>query len=59
MEQSFSVSNKIVMMDSGTVKKTGTPDELADDREDLVKLFGAAVKKVDDENLVFPYVMVR
>ena len=59
MEQSFSVSNLIVMMDNGTIKKTGTPEELADDREDLVKLFGAAVKKVDDENLVYPYVMVR
>ena len=59
MEQSFSVSNLIVMMDNGTIKKTGSPEELADDREDLVKLFGAVVKKVDDENLVYPYVMVR
>lgn len=59
MEQSFSVSNKIVMMDNGSVKKTGTPEELACDRDNLVKLFGAAVKRVDDENLVYPYVMVR
>lgn len=59
MEQSFSVSDKIVMMDNGTVKKIGAPGELAGDRETLVKLFGAAVKRVDDENLVYPYVMVK
>lgn len=57
--QSFSVSDRILLMDDGIVAKTGTPDDLEQGREDLVRLFGAAVKRIDGENLLYPYVLVK
>jgi iron complex transport system ATP-binding protein len=57
--QSFSVSDIIVLMDQGAVRKTGTPDSLEKFRDDLVQLLGAAVKQIDDEKLMYPYVLIR
>ena len=57
--QSFSLSDIIVLMDQGVVRKTGTPDSLEKYRDDLVQLLGAAVKRIDDEKLMYPYVLIR
>lgn len=57
--QSFSLSDIIVLMDQGVVRKTGTPDSLEKYRDDLVQLLGAAVKRIDDEKLMYPYVLMK
>lgn len=57
--QSFSVSDRIVLMDDGLAVKTGSPEDLEKDRDGLVQLFGAAVKRIDEEKLLYPYVLVR
>ena len=46
-------------MDQGVVRKTGTPDSLEKYRDDLVQLLGTAVKRIDDEKLMYPYVLIR
>ena len=55
----FSISDRIVLMDGGTVQRTGTPEELAGERDVLARSLGAAVKRIDDEELLYPYVLIK
>ena len=57
IEQGFSYSDKIVLMGGRCIRKTGSPGELAAEKEEMRNIFGAAVKEADDEELLYRYVM--
>lgn len=59
IEQSFTYSDRILVMADRTVRMCGTPEELAEEQEGLRDLFGAAVRRLDQEGLLHPYVLVR
>ena len=59
MEQSFSYSDQIVIMDNRAIRRSGTPADLAGDTQVLEEVFGASVKKTEDRELLYPDVLVK
>ncbi len=59
IEQGFSFSDRIVIMEDRCVKKTGTPKELVGEKEEFRKMFGAAVKESKDAESLYPYVLIK
>lgn len=59
LEQAFSVSDQILIMEEGRLIATGTPAELAEDKETLRRVFNASVKRMDGEDLIYPYLIVK
>lgn len=59
IEQGFSYSDQIVIMEDRHVKQTGTPIELAKEKESFREIFGAAVKESEDADSLYPYVLIK
>lgn len=59
IEQGFSYSDRIVLMGERCIRKTGSPEELAAEKEELRNIFGAAVKEADDKELLYHYVLIK
>ena len=59
IEQSLSVSDMIYLIDNRTVTASGTPEELLKEEDLIRNIFGVSLKKVDDDNLLYPYVAVK
>ena len=58
IEQGFSYSDRLVVMGDRCVEKTGTPKELAENRDELRRIFGVAVKETDDKDSLYQYVLI-
>ena len=59
IEQAFTYSDRIVIMDERLIRKTGTPKELVKEKEELRKIFGAAVRESEEADNLYPYVLTR
>ena len=59
IEQGFSHSDKIVLMGERCIRKSGSPGELAAEKEELRNVFGAAVKEAGDQELLYKYVLTK
>ncbi len=59
LEQCFRTSDRICLMDKGCLLRHGTADEIAGEEEHLRALFGVSVRKSEDDELLYPYVMVK
>ena len=59
IEQGFSYSDNIVVMGDRCIRSIGAPDEIAEDVEGLRGTFGAAVKRTDDREMMYPYILTK
>lgn len=59
LEQSFACSDLICLMEDRRIIKTGKPEEIAEDEESLRRVFGVTLKKTQDRDLLYPYVIRR
>ena len=59
IEQGFSYSDRIVLMEERCIRKTGTPKELVKEKEELRSIFGAAVKESEDKELLYQYILTK
>lgn len=59
LEQSFAISDMIYLIDNRAVAASGEPEILLKEETLFRSIFGVALKKEDNENLVYPYAAVR
>ena len=59
IEQSFSYSDRLCLLHKRTVAAQCTPDELAGKEELLREVFGAAFRRSDQEEALYPYYALR
>ena len=59
LTQSFSISDKIYLIDNRSILSYGEPEELLKDEETLRSVFGVYLKKEANEKLLYPYVAVK
>lgn len=59
IEQGFAYSDYIVLMSDRTVTASGTPEELTDRENAIRDTVGVYIKKTDDTELLYPYVLVK
>ena len=59
LEQSFSCSDRIAVMEDRTIVRAGTPEAVAADRDLLRHVFGASPVHSEDEDLLYSYVLTK
>lgn len=59
IEQSFTYSDKLILMRERTVIANGTPEELLAKEELIRDTFGVYVMKTVDKSLLYPYVLTK
>ena len=59
IEQCFAYCDKIFLMEDRKLEYAGTPDELAKNELIIRRNFGIAMKKSEDEESVYPFVMKK
>lgn len=59
LEQAFSVSDRIFIMKDGRLIADGAPEELANEGEILRKVFNVSLKRMDRDDLIYPYAIVK
>ena len=59
LEQSFAYSDQICLMDQRRIISIGSPEELAKDPNMFRSIFGVTVKRINDPEMLYPYVIGR
>ena len=59
LEQSFAYSDQICLMDQRRIISIGSPEELANDPNMFRSIFGVTVKRINDPEMLYPYVIGR
>ena len=59
IEQGFSYADRIVLMDVGKIKRSGTAAEVLKETDAIREVFGAVVKKSEDADTLYPYVLAK
>lgn len=57
LPQSFTLADKIALLKGGRIAGEGTPEQLTEKPDLVRKTMGAAVARVEGENLLYPYLL--
>ena len=59
IDAGLSYSDMVYLMENRTVAGSGVPEEIIKDDDLFRRTFGAGIKKVEDENALYPYIFVK
>ncbi|MBQ7678250.1 MAG: ABC transporter ATP-binding protein [Butyrivibrio sp.] len=56
---SFSMADRLILLDEGELAASGTPEELLADQSALIRTMGAGLKPVSDLAAIYPYLLIH